>query len=408
MQLFFRKGIYKDSFLNIIASLILTIAVQVLAYPYLALKFTITEYGIILTIMGILNAVGVSLGNSLNNTRILLQSEYDKRGINGDYNYIFIGILLVGAFSTGVLSTIVFKKINITVIGCILITILILFRSYYSASFRIVINYKKILYSNIWGFLGYIVGMIFIKFIDLWVLIFIFGELFACIYIFYSSKIIHDKFQITALFKNSLNKFTLIMFAAILTNMMMYMDRFYIYPFLGADQVTLYTVASFLGKTTGIILNPIAGVLLTYYIKEGQLTIRQFYKRTGLFTLVSFLLYLSLIFVGIPITEILYPTLINSALPYFYVGNLAAILFILGNTIQPSLLRFCDAKWQLIIQIIYFLLYLLLGYYGMIHNELLGFCYAILIANLLRIFMMVFVVTVTLYNLDRKDSIHTL
>ncbi|MCQ6274677.1 hypothetical protein JMM81_06770 [Bacillus sp. V3B] len=405
MQFSFRKGIFKDSLLNIIASLILTLAVQILAYPYLALKFTISEYGLILTFMGIVNAVGVSIGNSLNNTRILLQSEYDKKGINGDYNPIFLGVLLVGAFITGGLSIILLKRIDITVIGCIIITILILFRSYYSASFRIIINYKKILYSNIWGFLGYIVGIIITKYTDLWVFIFIFGELFACIYIYYSSKIVHDKFQITSLFKRSLNKFSLIMLAAVLTNIMMYMDRFYIYPFLGAEQVSMYTVASFLGKTAGIILNPIAGVLLTYYIKEGQMTIRQFCKRTGIFTLFSFFIYMIVLLIGIPITGVLYPTVINSALPYFYVANLAAILFILGNTIQPSLLRYCDAKWQLIIQSIYFLLYLVLGYFGMIHYELIGFCYAILIANLFRILLMVFVVIVTLYRVDANHKI---
>lgn len=407
MQFSFRKGILKDSILNIIASLILTLVVQVLVYPYLALKFTIAEYGIILTLMGMVNAVGVSLGNSLNNTRILLQPEYDKRRTNGDYNLIFLCLLLVGAIITGCISIVLLKRLDITVIGCIVITILILFRSYYSASFRIIINYKKILYSNIWGFIGYIVGLVIVKYTGFWVFVFVFGELFACIYIYYTSKIIHDKFQITILFKKSLVKFTFIMMAAVFSNLLMYMDRFFIYPFLGAEQVSVYTVASFIGKSAGILLNPIAGVLLTYYVKEELMTVRQFYKRTGLFTLVSCIIYILILLVGIPITKVLYPSLVNSALPFFYVGNLAAILFILGNTIQPTLLRYCHAKWQLIIQVTYFLLYLILGYFGMITYELFGFVYAILIANFLRILLMLFVVNVTLLKVSQASTIYT-
>ncbi|CEG29106.1 lipopolysaccharide biosynthesis protein [Bacillus sp. B-jedd] len=403
MLAYFKKNIYKDSLLNIIASLILTIAVQGLAYPFLAFKFTISEYGVILTILGIINSVGISLGNSLNNTRILLQSEYDKKGLSGDYNILFIAILLIGSIGTGILTTITIQSVDWTVIGSIFITILVMFRSYYTASFRIIIDYKKIMYTSIWGFVGYIIGVIIMFFFQYWVILFICGELFACIYVFYSSKIIHDKFRISNLFNKSLNKFTLIMFAAVISNLMMYMDRFYIYPLMGPEKVAVYTVASFLGKTVSIILTPIAGVLLTYYTKQEQLDSKSFYKQTIIFSLVSFFIYIILIVVGIPICRIFYPTLIDQALPYFYIGNLAAILFILGNIIQPSLLRFCETKWQLITQVIYFVIYLIFGYFGMIKYELYGFIYAIIIANVFRIFIMLLVITLTLKQLKNNE-----
>jgi O-antigen/teichoic acid export membrane protein len=395
---FFKKNIYKDSFLNIVASLILTIAVQLLAYPFLGRQFSASEYGLILTIMGVVNAVGVSLGNSLNNTRILLQTDYEKRGFNGDFNPIFVGISIVGAITVALIISIVTKKIDVIVIGCIIITTLILIRAYYSASFRININYKKILISNVFGFIGYIFGIIITFFTGYWVFLFIFGELFSCIYILKSSQIVRDNFQKTPLFNKSFQKFLYIMSASVLSTMMMYMDRFYIYPFLGAEEVSAYTVASYLGKTAGIIFIPIAGVLLTYYAKEDKITIRDFYKRTSFFVVSSFLLYLGIIVLGIPITKLLYPTIFSNALPYFNIANLAAIVFILGNTIQPTLLRFCDAKWLPITQSIYFLVYLILGYFGMIHFGLLGFCYAILVSNILKIILMLLIVTVSLYK----------
>ncbi|WP_112182121.1 MULTISPECIES: lipopolysaccharide biosynthesis protein [Paraliobacillus] len=398
MLSFFKKGIYKDSFLNIVASLILTAAVQLLAYPFLGRQFSVSDYGLILMIMGIINAIGVSLGNSLNNTRILLQAEYEKKGFHGDYNPIFLGISIVGAITVAVITTIVLKKIDVTVIGSIVITLLILIRAYYSASFRININYNKVLMSNLFGLFGYLFGIIITYFTGLWVFLFIFGELFSCIYILNTSKIVRDKFQITSLFKKSFNKFFFIMSASVLSTMMMYMDRFYIYPFLGAEEVSAYTVASYLGKTAGIIFIPIAGVLLTYYAKEDELKIREFYKRTSLFVLCSFVIYIGIITLGIPITKLLYPTIINDAIPYFNIANLAAIVFILGNTIQPTLLRYCEAKWPPIIQGVYFIVYLILGYYGMIHYGLLGFCYAILISNIFQVIFMLITVTVSLHK----------
>lgn len=398
MKLFSKSGMFKDSLLNIIGSLILTIAVQALAYPFLAQNLTIKEYGIILTVMGIINTVGVSLGNSLNNTRILTQSNYDKKALTGDYNVIFIFIILLGMFITGLLSFAVLNKFDTTIIGCKVITVLIIFRSYYSVGYRLIINYKKMLFSNLWGAVGYLIGIIFTIYTGVWVFTFIFGELLACIYVYITSHVVNEELTITPLIKSSLKKYSYIMSASFISNSMIYLDRFFIYPVLGADQVSLYTVASFLGKTAGILLNPIAGVLLTYYVRDKSLTVKQFSIRTGIFTLFSLLIFILIMCIGIPITGLFYPTIIKSAVPYFYVANLASVLLILGNTIQPTLLTYCNTKWHLIIQISYFLIYTVLGYIGLIENGLIGFCYAVLISNSFRIISMLMVIFGTLYK----------
>lgn len=193
-----------------------------------------------------------------------------------------------------------------------------------------------------------------------------------------------------------------IMLAAIISTLMTYMDRFFIYPVLGVEQVSIYNVASFLGKTAGIVMTPIAGVLLTYYAKEAKITIKQFYTRTGVFTIIALVFYLFIFVVGKPITKILYLTLIEDAASYFAIANLGATVFILGNTIQPILLRFCEAKWQLIIQGLYFVLYILFGLIGMYESSLLGFCYAVLIVNFIKIIFMLCVATVSLYDREKK------
>lgn len=397
-------SMFKDFILNIIASLIFTIATQLLAYPYLSRIMSNTHYGVLLTLMGGVNAIGVALGNPLNNTRILLQSEYDKKRLEGDFNIIFLGTAVIDIITVSILTKIFFKGYNNVMIGCSIISVLILYRSYYSASYRIIINFKKNLYSSICGFAGYLLGLYMTHLTNIWVFIFIFGELFSCIYIFFTGHIVYDKFQITELFRKSLMKYLLIMSAAILSSFMTYMDRFFIYPILGAEQVSVYNVASFLGKTAGIVMTPITGVLLTYYAKENKLTISRFYKRMVLFIGGAFVFYLGIISIGFPVTKILYPTIIESAAPYFSMANLANIVFILGNTIQPTLLRFCHAKWQPVIQGTYFLSYLSLGIIGMKLQSLLGFCYAVFTANIIKILLMLSITTFTLYKNKEKGD----
>lgn len=67
-----------DSSLNILASLLLTASTQLFIYPLLSRYYDAYEYGTILTSMGLINAIGVTLGSTINNTRLLAQKKYEK------------------------------------------------------------------------------------------------------------------------------------------------------------------------------------------------------------------------------------------------------------------------------------------------------------------------------------------
>jgi O-antigen/teichoic acid export membrane protein len=393
---FVKSNLFTDSLLNILASLILTIATQIIAYPYLAGRFSLEEYGLILTIMGVINTIGVSFGNSLNNCRLLVQSDYDQAKLQGDFNIIFLVItILVGVFIVPLLI----KILNISLFEAItymLVTNMVAFRSYYSVSFRIIIDYKRTLILHFWGLIGFLIGIFVASITNIWILIFVSGEVFMCGYLLFKSHIIRDKYIITVLIQRTISKYYFILGAAILANVMLYLDRFLIFPLLGAGLVSTYAVASFLGKTAGIIMNPISGVLLTYYAKESNISIKAFYGRVLIFLVGSIMIYLGILLIGANVTHILYPDIVEEALPYFKIANLAAIVLIFGNTVQPLLLRYCHSRWQLITQLMYLLVYLSLSYYGMVIFGLIGFCYAILISNTFRAMLMITVVVISL------------
>ncbi|MGI6298246.1 MAG: lipopolysaccharide biosynthesis protein [Saccharofermentanales bacterium] len=397
-----KNPITRDFSLNILGSAIYTLSTQILAYPFISRIVSANEYGLILTLMGIANAIGVAIGNPLNNTRILLQKNYSGKSNPGDFNLIFLLGLSINIVLVSIISSLVIGGLDHNVVLVTFISILILFRAYFTVSYRLVINYKKFLYSSLMGFLGYLIGVLIAKLTGTWGFVFIFGELFTCAYIFVTSKyLVCEKPLRTNLFNLAAKKYTLIMSAALISTMMTYMDRFFIYPFLGGAQVSIYNVASFLGKTGGIILTPIAGVLLTYYAKENNLTIHVFIKRLIAFFCFAVFLYIGILIFGRPITTILYPTLYKESMPYFMLANLASTVFILGNTLQPTLLRYCDSRWQPIIQIVYLLSYLILGVYGMDKFGLIGFCYSVLFSNVLKI---LFMITVVIYSFSKSKE----
>lgn len=397
------KNLFKDFTLSILASIIGTFVIQMIAYPYLSRIMTSEEYGLLLTIIGIINTVGVSLGNSLNNTRILMQKEYEENELIGDYNLLFILSLVIGSVIITIITLVVYKEFNVIIIAYIITSALLLFRAYHSVSFRIFIDYRKNLMCSIYGAIGCLAGLLITHFTGVWIFTFMLSELFSCIYIIFKAKTVKEGLYKTKLFKKSINKYSYILSAAILATSMTYMDRFFIFPILGSEKVAIYNVASFLGKTLGIVMIPISGVLLTYYAKESRLTLKKFYSRITIFTIIASVFYISILAIGIPISKLLYPTLIEEATPYFVIANLSAIVFILGNTIQPTLLRFCSAKWQPILQSIYLVSYLLLGYLGMNISGLIGFCYAVLISNVVKIILMLLITTITLYKRNKEE-----
>lgn len=397
--------IIKDFTLNILSSIILVFATQIIIYPFLSRELSSSTYGVVLTVMGAVNAVGGAFGNALDNTRILLNGNYERKKLVGDYNILFIVISIVDIFVIYLIAKILLNFSNIESFGITIISFLVLFRSYYTVGYRIKTQYLKYLYTSVWALIGYFFGLFITIQSDNWIYSFVFGELFACIYVAFTSKVVYERLSITSLFSTTVRKYLFILGASIIASIMAYMDRFFIYPILGFEQVAIYNVATFLGKMIGIIVNPISGVLLTYYSKEAFLTINKFYSRLILLFVLGMISHFMIIIFGHYIIDQLYPSYSNSIKEIFPIANASVIIFMLGNTLQPTLLKFCSSRWQPIIQIFYLVIYISLGLYSMKNFGLLGFCYSTLIVNILKILIMIFIVQNTLIKNNNQGLI---
>ncbi len=396
------KKIVRDFIINIVASGILTAVLQLLVYPLLANKVSAPVYGVILTIMGIQNTIINALGNALNNVRLIQNNKYTLHQ-NGDFNII----LLLATIAAIIIDIFVFKFILIQsgtiVFGLIIFAVLGIMRLYYSTAFRIILDLKFILYCNCFTAIGYLLGIILYSALHFWPAIFILGEFFGVLFLLKKSFLFDFSFVFSDNFKITLKKYRDLCGSTALGSALTYMDRLIILPILGGSMVSIYTVASIVGKTLGIVMLPIAGVMLSYYSQRGfTMKKSEYIKITSLCAIVCAVFYICTLLFGKIIINIFYPSLAQDAYSFMWIANFAAIIAILGNMLSPTVIKFSPSIWQIIITGTYAVLYGVLSIFLSTKYNLMGFCIASTISNIYRVIIMMIVGYVGVRNV-KKD-----
>lgn len=387
-----KKRIVTDSFINIVASLVFTATLQLLCYPLISRFLSQDEYGMVLTLSGCANTFAAMLAVPTNNSRLLMDDKYAEIGLSGDYRIFLIAEYIAGGLGTAIFSFVLTRSLPISVcMSCI--AVMTMFRSYHSVSFRLRIDYLKMLKLNLSLAFGYFVGAIMALSSKQWVLAFAIGEACGCLYLMFSAQTTKEPFRLTILAKSSLKKTLLIVSGNIAGSLMTYMDRFFLFPTMGTAAVAWYTIASYMGKLVGSVLNPISSVLLTYFVRDKEsVTVKSFRARVILFIILAFASLVLSVAVSDPILSLLYPTLVDDSRPYIFAASAGAALIALCNLIQPMMLAYADTKYQPIVQVSYLIVYFFFAAALLSNFGLLGFCNAVIISNIFR-FAMMFAIT---------------
>ena len=382
------KKMFGDVGLNILAAGAPVIVMQLIVYPYLAKYNSAETYGVLLTVIGIVNMLLGVFGTSLNNVRLMQKKRYEEKNVTGDFNRLLIISAIIAVVS---LSAFLFWFPQISVVTRVLLLVFVLLgviREYFTVSYQLVLNYKKNLIARLIVCAAYLAGMFFVQFTVWWPLVFICGEVAGCIYIFCTTRLHREPLKRTSLFKETKNKFITLIFASVIVSSLLYIDRLLIYPILGADNVAVYTVASFFGKSLGMVVVPLVGVLLSYFAQKSFVMNRRIFLRMNAAALGAGAIFVLFSYYAAPwVTGILYPTLIDAALPYIFIANIAAIINAVAMMAQPSILQYCKTSLQMPIQLTYAISYIGLGIILMYQSGLIGFCYAAVIANTIRLLL---------------------
>ena len=386
-----KKNIFNDILLNIVASIILTIATQIVALPILSRLVSIDSYGNILTMYAIMSIFAIPFGGTLCDSRLLMRNNTLDKKIEPNFNYLVCVLLIINFLLTCILNIYFF---NISIFYCFLMSFsssFLLLRAYYIVEYRITLDFVKILIVSIFSLIGYTIGIFLSYLLNIWVLTFFIGELIPTLFILLTSKSLKYGFKKDEYYIKAFDSFKFLVVATFLGFLIMYADRFFLNPLLGPKYVSIFLVSTFLGKTIGIILGPISAVLFSYYVKEDKVTIKTYFKRVLIYFMITMLSFLFIIVIGKPLLKMLYPTIYPHMLDYYFVGNFGAILFILGNLLQTNLLANASARMNTLVQLIYFIIYILLGYFLTISYGLFGFSISIILSNSFRVILIILI-----------------
>jgi len=374
-----------DFALNILASVIYTFARQIVVFPLLAARLPEDSYGTLLTVVGLVYVCTALLGGSLNNIRLVQNSRYEEQAARGDFNILCVaGCILSAGFSLVLWQ--IFRLHWVTALLLAGFLVISTLYQYASAFFRIHLDFKRILTANTLMSAGYVAASLVFATPTLWPAIFVVGELAGLLYTMATTEFLKEPLTRTPLFSETGNKVFAFMLAGLVGNLLLYADRMIIYPTLGAASVSFYSAASFFGKSAGIVMTPIAGVLLGYFAQKNFAASKKLFTLVNGLSLGCLTLFAGVCWVLAPwFTRLLYPTLYAQAEPYIFLANLGAIVSIAGNMAQPMILKCCSTRWILFVQVVYGGSYLLFAFLLMPLYGLAGFCWASVLANSLRL-----------------------
>lgn len=389
--IFSRLDIFKNVILDLCGNIALTCIAQLVIYPLLSHSLGVDKFGTLLTLIAISNLLGTVFGGTINNIRLIRNQEYRENSYEGDFRIIveYGGILT----AIGMLIGICFFRDQVDIGHWFilpLLSVLTMLRSYMNIEYRINLNYKKVMLHAFSTCIGYLIGIPIFLYTGEWSLIFLVGEVCAFVFASFTTRFFYEPRKKTILFKKTLEDTIQLILSNLMTNLLTYLDRLLINPVLGPANVSKYFIASMVGKTMGIALQPVAGVSLSYISNAKRKHAHIFYISTIVGALICGVIAFA---ISIPLSPVvigfLYPNALSDASSYFIVANLSTILATVGALFQPVILRYCPLRWQVVTQFIFSVVYITLGYYLMIIYGLVGFCIGSIIAQLIRILMLI-------------------
>ncbi|WP_181212467.1 hypothetical protein [Enterococcus faecium] len=356
------KEVFKDIFLNLVSNILLMVFIQLAAFPYIAKIVNDIQFGQIIALYGINNAIILFLGNSLNNLRLLNQ---DK---GYDFRFLELFVLVLSTVLMSLFGYLYGTSLDIlTVITFVLFTIMANVRAYATVYYRIRLQYKNILYLNLFILIGSIIGFLFTMFTNFWSSIFLFGEIAGIVYQVKSKNNVFlksIKIEKVSFSKKIFTQFLSLSGSNGLSSIFNYLDRFIIAPLLGASSMGVFYAASSVSKIITMVIMPMSNVMLSYIsVDRRTVTKKMLMLIFTISTVTSIPLYYVLNIVSKFLTNILYPNYSLYAMkliPIVTIGILANIIF---NIINPFILKKYSIHFQFIIQFTYGSIYFILALY---------------------------------------------
>ena len=393
---FFKKlksnKIIIDIILNISAAALPIAMLQLIIYPRVAKDIGGDEYGLMLTIYSVWIMISNSLGNVLNNIKLLKFPEYSKAGVEGDLPILLRRWLCIG-------SAIIFFVIwiycgefsPIHIFLGVIAAAFIMLKAYFEVGFRIKLNYVAILINHALLSIGFFLGYFLCKITGIWELIFILGYALSSFYCIAKTELIKEPAVKTQFYQEVKKDSYSLVCSTVINNLINYADKLVLYPLMGGMAVSIYYTATILGKITGMLTGPINSVILSYITRWDKTKANVFFKVIIVGGIVATLGYFITLLISRPVLSLLFPQWLEEVMDIIPYTTVTIMLNVLVSIMQPFVLKYCKMQWQIAISalgsVAYFTCALILWNF----MGLKGFCIGTIVGIVTKLIIMVLV-----------------
>jgi len=370
-----------------IAGLVLmNIVAQIVMFPFLRQAFGKDGYGEIQYLMAYVNMITMTVGCAAGLARMVTPAQ-ERASNSGDYNLflLFISllglplVLLIRRFGGVILDT-------PTTITYYLLFVAMAFRYYADVSYKITLRYRRyFLYYTFIG-VGYGLGTLLAIRTGIWPLALLCGEAVGVLYAYLAESNLRRRgLKPSPACGIVMRCILLLCLSEGMSNLIQNADRIILKILVDDGTVTVYYLATLVGKTMSLITIPLGGVVIGYLVRyNGKLT-RRIMNRLTIGCLLAIPLFTAICVLGGWIALCwLYPEDLVAVRPYLWIGSLAQVLYFVTGLITVVLVRFAQKSYQIIINGIFGVCFFGIGIPATIYFGLWGFAVAVVMANLIR------------------------
>ena len=265
-----------DSIFSLAGLVIMNAVAQIVVFPLCARRFGEVGYGNLQYLMAYINVLTVSVGSAANYARMVAPAEERVKN-SGDYNVFLLLVSLVGVPFTYLVRLFGGAPMdNATYICYCLLFVAMAFRYYADVSYKITLQYRRFFLYYLFIGIGYAIGAVLVWKTGIWPLGLLVGEAMGVLYAYGGSAVLRRRaFRLSPAWRKAFRVILTFFLAEAVANLILNVDRILLKLLLGASAVTVYYLATLVGKTISVLTGPLNGVLIGYLARyEGKLTRR--------------------------------------------------------------------------------------------------------------------------------------
>lgn len=365
---------------------LLNVVAQIAVFPLLARLFGESGYGDIQYLSAYLNIFAMSAGCAASLARMTAPPERRLEN-NGDYQWLLTVLCLLCLPVFFLICRFGGVAMDAATALCYyLLFVAMTFRFYADVSYKLTLRYRRyfLFYCCIGA--GYALGAFLAWRTRIWPLALLPGEAAGVLFAYLADGTLRRRaWRLSPAFGQVMRVVLLLFLSEGISYLIANADRLILKFLIGSSAVTVYYLATLVGKTMTLITIPLNGVILGYLARyEGSLG-RRGARWIFFGSLISFVFFTCVcVFGGYLMLLWLYPAELDAVRPFLLVGSFAQVIYFTTSMITVILARFAKKSYQLIVNGAFGICFFAVGIPATLGYGLWGFSLGVIAANLLR------------------------